>query len=133
MPVGQAEKPEKCMDFHQRIEAMKQEPAFKEQVGMILIHNGVARGRSREDNRAVGRLEVRPDYAVIEDIRHTFESKPGIFRILIEAREGTFQPGDDLLFIAVAGDIREHVKPVLEEVLEAIKTRAMHKSELPPE
>jgi molybdopterin synthase catalytic subunit len=118
------------MDFYRRIAEMKTDPAFQERVGMILIHNGVVRGRSRDDGQAVAQLQVQPDYQVIEDIRTSFQNRPGIFSILIEAREGTFKPGDDLLFIAVAGDVRENVKPVLEEVLEEIKGRAMHKTEV---
>jgi molybdopterin synthase catalytic subunit len=40
------------------------------------------------------------------------------------------QPGDDLLFIVVAGDIRENVKPVLADLLDRIKAEAVSKSEI---
>ena len=42
---------------------------------------------------------------------------------------GRLKPGDDLLFIIVAGDIRENVKPVLAELLDRIKAEAVTKSE----
>ena len=43
---------------------------------------------------------------------------------------GTFQPGDDLLYIIVAGDIRENIKPVLAELLDRIKAEAVTKKEI---
>ena len=41
------------------------------------------------------------------------------------------QPGDDLLFILVAGDVREHIKPVLAELLDRVKAEAVTKKEIP--
>ena len=38
--------------------------------------------------------------------------------------------GDDLLFLIVAGDIRENVKPALGELLDRIKSEAVTKQEL---
>ena len=49
--------------------------------------------------------------------------------MIIEACEGTLKPGDDLLFIIVAGALREDVKPVLAEVLDRVKDEAVTKSE----
>jgi molybdopterin synthase catalytic subunit len=37
--------------------------------------------------------------------------------------------GDDVMFIVVAGDLRDHVIPVLEDTLNAIKERVTHKTE----
>lgn len=108
---------------------LKQEPGFADQVGMILIHNGVVRGHARESKNTVQQLQVIPNRQKIEFLRQEYESRPGIFRILIHANEGTFQPGQDLLFIIVAGDIRENVHPVLSELLNRIKAEAMRKVE----
>jgi molybdopterin synthase catalytic subunit len=49
--------------------------------------------------------------------------------VLVEAKSGTLQPGDALLFIVVVGDIRENVKPVLAELLDRIKSEAVSKTE----
>jgi molybdopterin synthase catalytic subunit len=51
--------------------------------------------------------------------------------VVAEARSGRLEPGDDLLFILVAGDIREHVKPVLSDLLDRIKAEAVTKKEIP--
>ncbi len=119
------------MDISQAIATLKKQPGFASRVGMVLVHNGVVRATSRGDGRAVAALEVEPDQEAIEAIRRECRQRPGIFEIVIEARAGRFQPGDDLLFIIVAGDIREHVKPVLAEVLDRVKSGPIAKRELP--
>jgi molybdopterin synthase catalytic subunit len=71
-----------------------------------------------------------PDRGVdLEALRQEYEQKPGIYKVLVEAKSGTLQPGDDLLFIVVVGDIRENVKPVLAELLDRIKSEAVSKTE----
>lgn len=118
------------MDISQAIAAMKQQPGFAENVGMVLVHNGVVRAWSRKDKSDVIALSVTPDQAKVEAIRQEFLTRPGIFDIVIEAKEGRFQPGDDLLFIIVAGDLRENVKPVLGELLDRVKAEAISKQEI---
>ncbi len=118
------------MDISKTIAEMKKDPRFAENVGMVLVHNGIARSWSRKDGNEVIRLEVRPDREKIEAIRQEFLEAEGIFDIIIEAKEGRFKAGDDMLFIIVAGDIREHVKPVLAGMLDRIKAYAIDKMEV---
>lgn len=118
------------MDISKTIAEMKKDPAFVENVGMILVHNGVVRGWSRKDRQEVSSIAIRVDRERMEQLRQEYERKPGIFRVIVEAREGDLSPGDDVLFIIVAGDIREHVKPVLADLLDRIKAEAVSKSEL---
>lgn len=75
-------------------------------------------------------LEVTPDFAKISELRQEYLQRPGIFDILIEARSGRFIPGDDLLFIIVAGDLRENIKPVLSDLLDRVKAEAITKKEI---
>jgi molybdopterin synthase catalytic subunit len=118
------------MDLTKAIDELKQRPGFKDNVGMILIHNGVVRNWSRADRAAVAQLEVTPDYGRIEELRQEYLQHEGIFDIIIEAKQGTFDPGDDLLFLIVAGDIRENIKPVLSELLDRVKAEAVTKKEI---
>ena len=118
------------MDISKTIARLKQEPGFADNVGMVLVHNGTVRSWSRKDKQQVTALEVTPDQPKIQELVQEFSSKPGIFRIVVEAKSGRFQPGDDLLFIIVAGDVRENVKPVLSELLERIKAEGVSKREV---
>ncbi len=117
------------MDISQTIAEMKRHPAFADNVGMVLVHNGVVRSWSRQDGAKVIAVDVCPDRVKIEQIRQEYLGRQGIYDIRIEAREGCLRPGDDLLFILVAGDIRENVKPVLGELLDRIKAEAITKEE----
>jgi molybdopterin synthase catalytic subunit len=96
---------------------------------MILIHNGVVRSWSRKDGAGVSGLAAEVDQERIAQLRSHYLTWPGIYEIIIETESGSFQPGDDLLFIIVAGDLREHVKPVLSELLDRIKAEAVRKKE----
>ncbi len=82
-----------------------------------LVHNGIVRACPRGDHSPVNRVEVWVDQAKFE----------GIYRVLVEARSGTLRSGDDLLFLIVAGDIRENVKPALALLLDRIKAEAIEK------
>ena len=118
------------MDISKTIAEMKQDPAFAENVGMLLIHNGTVRGWSRGDHAPVSQIEVFADQAKVEQIRSEIEQREGIYKVVIEARSGVMQPGDDLLFMIVAGDIRENVKPALALLLDRIKAEAISKKEI---
>lgn len=118
------------MDISQTIAELKKRPGFQDNVGMILVHNGVVRNWSRKDHSSVTALEVTPDFTKIATLRNEFLKREGIFEIIIEARSGRFIPGDDLLFIIVAGDIRENIKPVLAELLDRVKSEAITKREI---
>ncbi len=118
------------MDITATIQQLKSHPQFTDNVGMILVHNGVVRNWSRKGKREVKALKVLADQQKVEALRQEYLHKTGIFEIVIEACSGTFQPGDDLLYIVVAGDIRENIKPVLAELLDRIKTEAVSKEEI---
>lgn len=118
------------MDISKTIATMKKRPDFNEKVGMILIHNGTVRSWSRNDRQQVTALEIVVDFEKIERLRREYLEWTGIYDIIIEARSGRFAPGDDLLFIIVAGDLRENIKPVLAELLDRIKAEAVSKKEI---
>ncbi|MEZ4600627.1 MAG: molybdenum cofactor biosynthesis protein MoaE [Syntrophotaleaceae bacterium] len=118
------------MDINKAIAELKSDPEFSRNVGMMLIHNGVVRGWSRGDGKEVTAVEVKADHDKIAALCREYEQRPGIYRVMAEACEGKLTPGDDLLFIIVAGAVREDVKPVLSEMLERIKAEAVTKSEV---
>ena len=118
------------MDISKTIATLKQRPDFAEHVGMVLVHNGTVRAWSRADHSQVSAVRVDVDQDRIDRLREEFLQHEGIYDIIVEAQTGTLKPGDDLLFIVVAGDIREHVKPVLADLLDRIKLEAVAKSEI---
>ncbi len=117
------------MDINRTLAELKKDPEFSKNVGMVLIHNGVVRGWSRDDGSEVSAVEVKADHGRVEALCREYEQKPGIYKVVAQACEGKLYPGDDLLFIIVAGALREDVKPVLAELLDRIKDEAVSKTE----
>ena len=117
------------MDINATLSELKALPGFSEHVGMMLIHNGVVRGWSRKDHAPVARIVVTPDREKIAALCSELEKQPGIFKIVAEAEEGELRPGDDVLLLVVAGDIREHVKATFATLLDRVKSEAMIKQE----
>ena len=118
------------MDINKTLAELKKEPGFADQVGMVLIHNGVVRGFSRNDHKAVASITVEPDMDKIHAICREKEKQPGIFRIVAQCKSGMLKPGDDVMLLIVAGDIREHVKHTLSDLLDTIKKEAVFKQEV---
>ena len=116
------------MDLAQLMQEIKTHPEIH-RAGMILCHNGVVRETSR-DGRHVRGLRVAVNHDRLEAVIAEQIRRPGIvdIRVLI-AEEKDLVVGDDVMLLAVAGDIRENVLGVLTDTLEAIKTTVTHKTE----
>jgi molybdopterin synthase catalytic subunit len=109
------------------LDAIKARPDF-ERVGMIACHNGVVRATSR-NGRDVNGLSVEVDQDALQDIVREMRQRPGILEVAVHLFDGYRGVGDDVMLVAVAGDIREHVFPVLEETVERLKKEVTHKKE----
>jgi len=110
------------------VEKIKTHPDYHA-AGMILCHNGVVRGTSR-DGRPVSGLTISVDNSKLEQVVDTYKQTPGIVEILVEIAENRqLAVGDDVMLLVVAGDIRETVIAVLNDTLNAIKTTVTSKTE----
>ncbi|MEJ2041573.1 MAG: molybdenum cofactor biosynthesis protein MoaE [Desulfosarcinaceae bacterium] len=110
------------------VDQIKRHPQY-DKVGMILCHNGVVRGTSR-DGRNVRGLRVAVNYNKLEDIINRQRERPGILEILVQINaDRKLQVGDDVMYLVVAGDVRENVLAALTDTLNAIKTTVTQKTE----
>ncbi len=107
---------------------VKAHPRFSE-AGMILAHNGVVRETTR-DGKPVTGLEIDVDHDRLEQILAKERTRPGILDIQVHIRGN--QPlsvGDDVMFLVVAGNIRENVIAALTDTLNQIKAGATRKTQ----
>ena len=96
---------------------------------MILCHNGVVRATSR-NGKAVRGLRVTVDREKLDRVIADQKKREGIMEILVEIDDKRdLSVGDDVMILAVAGDIRDRVIPVLHDTLDAIKTTVTQKTE----
>ena len=110
------------------INKIKQHPDY-DKVGMILCHNGVVRGTSR-DGREVTGLKVFVDHDKLKQVLDTHRKQSGIVDIQIDINENTpLSIGDDVMVLVVAGDIRDNVIRTLSDTLNAVKTTVTKKEE----
>jgi molybdopterin synthase catalytic subunit len=97
------------MNTNQLISKIKKHPA-RDQVGMILCHNGVVRGTSRDGRKVTGlrvAVDPRTDW---RKVLAEHRSRPGIVDIQVEiAADTDLSIGDDVMLLVVAGDVRENV------------------------
>jgi len=116
------------MDISAMMAQVRKHPDF-DKIGMILCHNGIVRATSREGKPVTG-LRVQVDYDRLQDVISTHKQCEGILEILVEiADEKDLAVGDDVMFLLVAGDIRDRVIPVLHDTLNDIKSTVTKKTE----
>lgn len=116
------------MDIQKIMAGIKAHPDYPN-VGMVLYHNGVVRSTSRDGRKVTG-LRVAVDHQRLGEILREQKKRPGIVEILIEINEGKdLGVGDDVMFLAVAGDIRENVIETLSDTLNAVKATVTRKTE----
>ena len=110
------------------MEEVKGHPNYTK-AGMILCHNGVVRETSR-DGRKVSGLAVEVDWQKLDEVVAAQKKRHGIIEILVEINEGKdLAIGDDVMYIVVAGDVRETVLSVLTDTLNQIKPTVSSKTE----
>jgi len=106
--------------------ALKANPDFGK-VGAVSLFIGVARGETKE-REVVSKLELEayPEKAdqVLEGICGALSKKLGIVDVQIHHLIGTFDIGEELVYVAVAGSHRGNIFPVLQEAVERYKHEA---------
>ena len=106
-------------------EEVKRE-ANPEELGMILVHNGVVRGISMSGN-PVRAMKLSYDQNLIIPI---YKPKPGVVEVKVWVNSGNLKVGDNLMFLLVAGRFRTDILPVFEELLTIVKNEIVTEEEV---
>ncbi|MEA2061607.1 MAG: molybdenum cofactor biosynthesis protein MoaE [Thermodesulfobacteriota bacterium] len=109
------------MKIEQMIKKIKAHPDYGK-VGMILCHNGVVRETTREGRPVTG-LRVSVDRDRLNRLIAEQKQKKGIVEVMVDISDNRkLNIGDDIMQIAVAGDIRDNVIQTLTDTLNRIKS-----------
>jgi molybdopterin synthase catalytic subunit len=100
-----------------------------ESLGMILVHNGIVRGTSREGKRVSG-MQLSYDKDCLERCVARLKEREGIAAIRVWINSGILNIGDDIMYLLVAGRFRTDVLPILQELLSTVKNEIVHEEEL---
>ena len=114
-------------DFNATMAEIQGHPRILD-AGMVLLHYGLVRSFNLEGQTVVS-LEVQPDLAKAEAIRRELLERPGMVEIIIRLNNGLLKPGEPIMMVAVAGETRDLVFPVMEELIERLKKEASVKTE----
>ena len=98
-------------------------------IGMIASHLGIVRSFSRKGGD-VEAVNVKYNMDVLADVVKDIKAMPGIIEVLVDVNEGHLKVGDELMFVAIGGDIRENVFAALMEAVNNIKDLAVTKEEI---
>ncbi len=115
------------MNLQEMVDRIKRHPDIHK-AGMILCHNGVVRVTSRE-GRPVDKVTVRADRSALSKIVDAVKEREGVVEVLVEVREGVLYPGDDIMYVVVAGDFRENVFSAMTDLVNMIKRDVTSKYE----
>jgi molybdopterin synthase catalytic subunit len=100
-----------------------------EELGMILVHNGIVRATSK-DGRPVKGMDLSYDGERLAAVRDELKERDGIVEIKVWINEGHLKVGDDIMYACVAGRFRTTVIPVLEELVGRIKNEIVSEEEI---
>lgn len=103
--------------------------ANPEDLGMILVHNGIVRGTSKSGNR-VGAMKLSYDQKKLNFIIPVFKQRTGVVEVKVWINSGNLKIGDDIMFVMVAGRFRTDVIPVFEELLTIVKKEIVTEEEV---
>ncbi len=101
------------------------------ELGMVLVHNGIVRGTSKK-GAAVGGMYLTYDAAGLEKLVRGYRRREGIVDIRVWINSGELHVGDDIMLVLVAGRFRTDVLPVFESLIGKIKGEIVSERETGP-
>ncbi len=103
--------------------------ANPEDLGMILVHNGIVRGTSKSAN-PVSAMRLSYNQTKLNSIIPIFKQRAGIVEVRVWINSGNLKVGDNIMFLLVAGRFRTDIVPVFEELLSLIKNEIVTEEEV---
>jgi molybdopterin synthase catalytic subunit len=104
------------------------EKADPQGLGMVLVHNGIVRGTSKQGQPVRG-MDLSYDEEKLRQVVGEYKQKEGIADIRVWINRGELRVGDDIMLVLVAGRFRTDVLPVFESLLSTIKQEIVHERE----
>ena len=101
----------------------------RDQLGMILVHNGIVRATSKEGKPVQG-MFLSFDEKLLSDTVAQFRKTDGIVDIKVWINQGRLSIGDDIMLVLVAGRFRTDVLPVFQGLIREIKTNVVNEKEM---
>jgi len=106
-------------------------------IGMYLLHNGTVRETARAavregqgDLPPVRRMDFQYDREKVDAAAEETRAMPGISLVRVWLNSGELQPGDDIMYVLIGGDIRPRVTEALNFLVGKIKSECVTEKEI---
>ncbi len=99
------------------------------ELGMILVHNGVVRGTSKKENKSIQDIYLEYDADKLENIINKTKQNKGVKEVVVWINKGRLNVGDDIMYVIVAGDRRVNILKPFENLIEYIKSNVVIEKE----
>jgi molybdopterin synthase catalytic subunit len=103
--------------------------ANPEDLGMIMVHNGIVRGTSKS-GRPVQGIKLSYDQKRLNSVIPIFKQRTGVVEVKVWINSGNLKVGDNIMLLLVAGRFKTDVLPVFEELLSVIKNEIVTEEEV---
>ena len=100
-----------------------------EELGMILVHNGIVRGTSKSGKPVHG-MKLSFDGKKLKSVIPIFKHRKGVAEVKVWINAGNLKVGDNIMLLLVAGRFKTDVLPVLEELLALVKNEIVTEEEV---
>ena len=110
------------------IEEVKQ-TTNPEELGMILIHNGIVRGTSKSGKPVQG-MKLSFDEIKLKSVIPIFKHRKGVVEVKVWINAGNLKVGDNIMLLLIAGRFKTDVLPVFEELLAFVKNEIVTEEEV---
>ncbi|MGE4547769.1 MAG: molybdenum cofactor biosynthesis protein MoaE [Desulfurella sp.] len=110
------------------VKKIKQE-SNPENLGMILVHNGIVRKTSKDGSKIVTEMLLSYDKELLDKKIKELKNLPGIVEVLAFINDGRLKVGDDIMLVVVAGDRRSNILKPFEDFIEFIKKNIVREQE----
>jgi molybdopterin synthase catalytic subunit len=98
-------------------------------LGMILVHNGIVRKTSKDGSKIVTEMLLSYDKELLDKKVKELKNLPGIVEALAFINDGRLKVGDDIMLVVVAGDRRSNILKPFEDFIEFIKKNIVREQE----
>ena len=103
--------------------------ANPEDLGMILVHNGIVRGTSKS-GRPVQGMKLSYSQERLDSVVPIFRQRTGVAEVRVWINSGNLKVGDNIMFLLVAGRFKADHLPVFGELLSLIKNEIVTEKEV---
>lgn len=117
----------KTFELERVISEIKRE-ANSDNLGMLLVHNGVVRGTSKNGKKVNG-MVLDYDEKKLKELLERVSKLEFVERCVIWLNRGALSVGDDIMYVVLAGNDRKRLLPLFEEIVETLKTGVVKEAE----